>query len=140
MKLCKNCGETKPLEAFFKGNCKGGASYWCKPCQLERTTALRHAKNLRNPGGKHGLDEDEFWGMIFIQDNRCANQACRAENPTHIDHDHSHCPGKLGCRKCVRGVLCSRCNTMLGFYEKDKEKFVGAMRYIEGSDFMQGAY
>ena len=140
VKLCKKCGIELPLECFYKGNCRNGTSYWCKTCQGAHVAAHRHKKNIQNPGGKHGLDADEYWGMIFIQDNRCANVECGAENPTHIDHDHDHCPGKLGCRKCVRGVLCMRCNTMLGFYEKNKKKFVGALRYAEGSDFMQGVY
>jgi hypothetical protein len=31
-----------------------------------------------------------------------------------IDHDHRHHPGPEGCRACVRGALCSPCNTALG--------------------------
>jgi hypothetical protein len=31
-----------------------------------------------------------------------------------VDHDHRHCPGKMGCRRCVRGALCPRCNTAIG--------------------------
>jgi hypothetical protein len=35
-----------------------------------------------------------------------------------IDHDHSCCPDKRGCRNCIRGLLCADCNMMLGLAER----------------------
>jgi hypothetical protein len=39
----------------------------------------------------------------------------------HVDHDHACCDGKtMTCGKCTRGVVCVRCNTSIGLYEKGK--------------------
>ncbi len=36
-----------------------------------------------------------------------------------LDHDHNCCPGDRSCGKCARGLLCSRCNFVVGWVEKD---------------------
>ncbi len=34
-----------------------------------------------------------------------------------VDHDHDCCPGSKSCGRCVRGLLCARCNTGLGIVD-----------------------
>lgn len=34
-----------------------------------------------------------------------------------IDHDHNCCSTEKTCGKCVRGVICTRCNLLVGKYE-----------------------
>lgn len=61
----------------------------------------------------HGLTADERDALIALQGGLCA--LCgRSGEPLQVDHDHRHCPGTEGCRQCVRGMLCPRCNTALG--------------------------
>jgi hypothetical protein len=61
----------------------------------------------------HGLTADERDALAALQGGLCA--ICgRAGQQLEIDHDHRHCPGREGCRACVRGALCGRCNTALG--------------------------
>jgi hypothetical protein len=61
----------------------------------------------------HGLTADEIEALSTLQGGLCA--ICgRSGERLQVDHDHRHCPGRIGCRQCVRGALCGRCNTALG--------------------------
>lgn len=48
----------------------------------------------------------------------------------HIDHDHSCCPGKGSCGKCVRGILCRNCNVGLGFLKDSIPRLEDAISYL----------
>lgn len=61
----------------------------------------------------HGLTPAEVDALRALQRGLCA--ICgRAGQALQVDHDHRHCPGTHGCRRCVRGLLCPRCNGNLG--------------------------
>lgn len=48
-----------------------------------------------------------------------------------VDHDHSCCPGKGSCGKCVRGFLCSGCNTSIGQMGEDVDRIRASATYLE---------
>lgn len=71
-----------------------------------------------------GITEDQFNELLEVQGRACAMclKPFEDERP-QVDHDHSCCPmGKKRptrtCGKCIRGLLCFRCNTALGYYER----------------------
>lgn len=82
-------------------------------------SGLRRRERSRHLRENFGIDADDFDDMLAAQGGRCA--ACGTDEVPkgnwHIDHDHSCCPGIKTCGKCIRGILCSRCNKSLGMLE-----------------------
>ena len=88
----------------------------------------------RKPRRRHGLGASGVDGLIARQQGSCA--ICRvpfADEPGRrgsIDHDHRHCPGKIGCAQCVRGVLCNGCNNILRLAKDDPNILLSAVSYL----------
>lgn len=64
---------------------------------------------------KKGITEADYDRLLAAQGGVCAG--CLeppGERRLAIDHDHKCCPGQTACGGCVRGLLCTRCNTSLG--------------------------
>lgn len=76
---------------------------------------------------RHGITVQVFMAMLSKQRGKCA--ICLSPSPKnrvtrwlHIDHDHK--------TKKVRGLLCSRCNGDLGWFEKHHRRILA---YLSGS-------
>jgi hypothetical protein len=86
---------------------------------------LNPAKNRRK--WMYGLTEEAFNAQLAAQKNRCA--ICdlifevRGRRGPHIDHDHDV--------HRLRGMLCFRCNLLLGYAEDDPELLKRAAAYLE---------
>lgn len=70
-----------------------------------------------------GITEEQFNAMLERQGHACA--ICRVpfgDKRICADHDHSCCPPSdyfaKTCGKCIRGLLCVRCNTRLEWVQK----------------------
>lgn len=62
------------------------------------------------------------WDALYeAQEGKCA--LCGRSEATYrqlvVDHDHSCHPGGGGCPKCVRGLLCQRCNIRMNGVDDD---------------------
>ncbi|MFC7220378.1 endonuclease domain-containing protein [Streptomyces polyrhachis] len=83
----------------------------CRNC----SPAVRQAK-------RYGLSVPHVNAILRVQGDCCplcddgpGDDALYGPIWWNIDHDHKCCKG---CPSCVRGLLCSPCNTRLGYYEK----------------------
>jgi hypothetical protein len=70
---------------------------------------------------QYNITVDEFNEFAKDGCNVCgAATGSVTDRNLHVDHDHACCPGQRSCGDCVRGVVCNRCNTSVGLYEKGK--------------------
>lgn len=60
----------------------------------------------------------EFYNeLLKKQQNKCAGCSrprSDFDRDFAVDHDHKCCSGEICCGKCIRGLLCSDCNRILG--------------------------
>lgn len=76
------------------------------------------------------MSPEHFEQMLRLQDNRCA--CCEVEfvETPHVDHDHACCAGAKTCGKCIRGLLCRRCNCGLGSFRDNPDLLGKALAYL----------
>jgi hypothetical protein len=81
---------------------------------------------------RYGISPIRLSEMVESQGGGCAICQSRftSDKTTHIDHDHSCCPGKKSCGACVRGILCHRCNLALGMMRDDPARLEAAAAYL----------
>lgn len=78
------------------------------------------------------LTVEMYWALYEAQGGRCAT-CQRATGKTRrlsVDHDHKCCPGRTSCGRCVRGLLCRPCNTLLGRARDAIEFFARCIDYL----------
>lgn len=73
---------------------------------------------------RYGMEFEDYIGLRNRQDNKCA--ICGGNPPNgrkkHLSVDHCHETG------IIRGLLCTRCNTALGWFEIHQER---VQKYLE---------
>jgi len=90
---------------------------WYAANRDQRTKTLRRWWLAK----KYGLTPEAFEALLLSQGNVCAICSNRRKSMC-VDHDHS--TGE------VRGILCRRCNTMLGMLGDDAAWLARAISYV----------
>lgn len=115
---CRRCQRYLDKSNFIK-------TTYCKEC----SKTLGHITNLK----RFNLSKEQYVDLEKSQNNVCA--ICK--NPEQkkrrlsVDHDHSCCNGPFSCGKCIRGLLCSNCNTFLGNAKDNIEILKSAIEYLQ---------
>ena len=140
-KRCSHCRRLKPGTAFSvdKGR-EDGKCPQCRACRKEasrksytvnRDRRIAECKQyrLKNPHIKRDYDLTRLYGislntyerLLKKQNGVCAicKHICTTGKNLSVDHNHS--TGK------VRGLLCRRCNLVLGSIEEVKETYLSTM-------------
>lgn len=118
---CRACGKMKQFNDYLV---KGKKHSYCLSCRKKRG----YEANLE----RYGLSIEQYEELLRKQNGVCA--ICGKPEPTKkrlsIDHDHSCCPGMKSCGKCIRGLLCFRCNAGLGNLDDSIRRLERAVKYL----------
>lgn len=110
-----------------------------KRATIERAQEIRRAKRMLREGAvevrtrkwatriskQYGINADDYVGMLRLQDGVCAICRSRQKDIRRLVVDHDHGTG------AVRGLLCSHCNSALGFLRDSPAAAREAAAYLE---------
>lgn len=128
---CPNCRKLRPDDCFLPGCTR------CSVClAYSRGQHIKHRteRNRKDVARLYGMSVADYDAVLEAYDNRCAicgrtsGQVSKRDGRSfalHVDHDHA--TGKF------RGLLCYRCNQILGWIEQSEWVTVlRAKDYVEG--------
>lgn len=141
-KICSKCGIEKELNCFYKQkSCKNGITSTCRDCKSEYTkkhqveywkTEAYKTSRLRK---LFGITLNDYNKKLEEQNNTCAickNLETSRDNRTklikNLSVDHDHQSGK------VRGLLCGKCNSILGLAKDNINILQSAIDYLKKQD------
>lgn len=125
--ICKNCG-CEFSELNIKIN-EGGGKFCSNECykayRKKNAKDVKELNRLYQKKNKYNLSKEEYYKLFLQQNNKCAICGCEFTNEIKgfVDHDH-----KTG---IVRGLLCSKCNSLLGFANDDIYILTKAIQYLK---------
>lgn len=111
---CETCGDDKLVDCFTKSRQhKSGYCPRCRACQKALRELRRDAYQSTRLKKSYGIDLQQKMELLRQQGGVCA--ICSIDSPGvrgwMVDHDHE--------TSRIRGILCLRCNAMLG-HAKDR--------------------
>jgi hypothetical protein len=100
----------------------GHKTGWCQACHTDGQLRRRY-----------GFTPADVAALLATQQGVCA--ICATPDPGGngtfcIDHDHSCCPGRESCGRCLRGALCHNCNRGIGCLKDSPDVLLAAVDYL----------
>jgi len=152
--VCSECKRTDLAHADFHADKRRNAGlhrpYTCETCWI-RLDKLRKRNEKRARRSAvpdrvrasyrrwqlkrvYGLSIEQFNQMLSSQGGVC--KICKSSDPRtgrdwHVDHDH-----RTG---VVRGILCARCNLLLGRAQDRADRLEAAIEYLRAAEKATGA-
>lgn len=145
MRTCSIC-KIEKNKAEFRVKTNGCLSSFCRECsaayqkqyQEKNKERLKEKKKHYHSQTKeyrrwytikkrYGLTKEEYENMLLLQNNKCAiceNTKSGHRNTDEMVVDHCHKTNK------VRGLLCNRCNTLLGLIEDNPTFMQNISKYL----------
>jgi hypothetical protein len=141
-KTCTKCNRDLPLERFYASPTgRGGLYAQCKDCtyvqnEKWRLRNLGKAKETQRKSSlkvQFGITIADYETLFASQGGVCAlcgkpETTRRAGVRIRLSVDHDHYTGR------VRGLLCNRCNRILGCWADNFAQFRKAAAYLESAE------
>lgn len=146
MKICPKCKRNLSFDNYNFDK-KGKINTVCKKCKNEnyKKWIKENKQKVKDRKAKYhiktkeyrrwytiklryGLTKEEYEIILNSQNNKCA--ICKTEKSGHKNTDEmivDHCHKT----KKVRGLLCNRCNTLLGNVNESVEILKETIKYIK---------
>jgi|SRR4051794_26353060 hypothetical protein len=161
MKRCRICGQTKPIDAFYRASgARDGHRNECKACNLARrrvTYAGRREREIERVK-QWQRDNPERYAARMRRYRKSGRKAI-ANRKSHLKRKYGLTPEQYdemlrgqrgGCAICgrspgefplhvdhdhatgeIRGLLCVGCNNGLGLFDESEELFNAAVTYLQ---------
>lgn len=109
---CIKCKEIKPASEFFRNyGTRTGLAYKCKACDARYFRQRLYRTTHENIDSLLAASRCEICQTPFIK-----------ESEKLIDHDHES--------GLIRGVLCTYCNSIIGYCREDTRTLYNAIQYL----------
>jgi hypothetical protein len=132
MKPCKNClaegidpKGARKLATRADGTLEPGPR--CVTHYRAKRKADRLRAHARRTEANFEISGDEYWAIYEWQGGMCliCLKARGIARRLAVDHEHGLCddhPSENGCVRCIRALLCSRCNQTIGWLDVEALK------------------
>ena len=129
-KKCSRCKEVKPLSSFSKDKQHwSGHKSACKLCaksdwaiwKITNADRCKKDDRKRHYIRKYNLDPELATQLVNDRVGVC--KICGTVSPLVVDHCHT--TGK------VRGLICSHCNSVLGYSRDNTQTLENAINYLK---------
>lgn len=139
MQGCNVCKLLKPISEYEHQKDRPNPRKTCKTCRYAARDfdkeKARHREYSRQRRKEKAEQVRQSWERsvygVSKEELGCSTcQICSSQERLCIGHDHT--------TGVVRGVLCSRCNSGLGFFKDSVESLKAAMEYVKKFNELKG--
>ncbi len=127
VKFCPRCKLTLPASDFHKTSewaKRKRFAPWCKKCMRKWSREYAKSDKFRDSYFRktYGITLKDYNNLLAKQNNCCA--IC-GNQPDLLVVDHNHETQQ------IRGLLCHKCNLILGMCREDLQHFKNFIQYLE---------
>ena len=117
---CSGCSTIKEFKYFWRNNTSTGYTSKCIECDKKRKKNSTKLSYIKEAAKRYNISVEEY-NKIIADNPNC--MICK-EGLQTPNIDHCHTTGK------VRGVLCKKCNSGLGFFKDNQNILNEAILYL----------